>query len=94
MLSQIRTILSVIIFVALLLSSALLLGEQPTAAGDGGVNDEVFREEPFVSRGIGDLEIRLVCRARVYDPIGDARSLAGAGVSKSDFRRWPRWSLL
>ncbi len=35
MLSQIRTILSVIIIVALLLSSALFSGEQPAAAADG-----------------------------------------------------------
>ena len=35
MLSQIRTLLSVIIIVALLLGSGLLLGEQPAAAADG-----------------------------------------------------------
>ena len=35
MLSQIRTLLSVIIIMALLLSSGLLLGEQPAAAADG-----------------------------------------------------------
>ena len=35
MLSQIRTILSVIIIVALLLGSGLPFGEQPTAAADG-----------------------------------------------------------